>query len=680
MSFQSNVPGASPSDNSTTGNGAGDDLNLILEERDGEEEEENADDDYAEEHAEDDDDDDDDDDEVGFDVQVEIEDDEDESATPADHSEIYTFFTLLQTIWLILRFHLATRTRYLLRVLAAHPNVRNIIRFTTDLDEDELALWPRRRRRSTPDPNRFPKVPSVAGEELMASGDFGSNDAQSPGRDDHIRGRKRLARRILDREIASGNFAAQVINRKTMAQEMLPSSNADTIINYDDPVYSGQFSDDGNFFFAVTKDFKVRMYDTSNPYKWRYYKTVNYPYGQWTLTDASLSPDNKYLAYTSIRSTVCLAPTDPNDMGDPYNLELGDPGTGVRDPRLDRRGSFGIWSIRFSGDGRELVAGTTGGSIVVYDIESRRPLHRIFGHEEDVNAVCFADKSSPHILYSGSDDTTIKVWDTRSMGDSREAGAFIGHIEGLTYLDSKGDGRYILSNGKDQSMKLWDLRMVMSSAQFSNIRANGRRPGTNFDYRWGRYDEDDWYHDKNDNSLVTFRGHRVMRTLIRCHFSPPGSTNSRYVYSGSEDGKVYIWNMDATLAGKIDVFQATKNTRPPPPGQWHGGWHGGWHDDIDEINSPRWKTVVRDASWHPTAPMIAASAWNGYGTDQGTVTTHSWNEGAEDDEAEPKMGLRVNAKLEHDPRLYPAQSSRNERIRHLNSLLPNADDEDDDDD
>ena len=56
MSFQSNVPGASPSDNSTAGNGAGDDLNLILEERDGEEEEENADDDYAEEHAEDDDD------------------------------------------------------------------------------------------------------------------------------------------------------------------------------------------------------------------------------------------------------------------------------------------------------------------------------------------------------------------------------------------------------------------------------------------------------------------------------------------------------------------------------------------------------------------------------------------------------------------------------------------------
>lgn len=182
------------------------------------------------------------------------------------------------------------------------------------------------------------------------------------------------------------------------------------------------------------------MYDTSNPYKWRYYKTVEYPFGRWTLTDASLSPDNKYLAYTSIQSAVCLAPTDPNDHGDPYILDLG--ATGGNPLNMGYRGgNFGIWSIRYSGDGRELVAGCGGGLIVVYDIESRTPLHRILGHDEDVNAVCFADTSSPHILYSGSDDTTLKVWDTRSLGDARAAGVFVGHIEGLTYIDSKGDGR-----------------------------------------------------------------------------------------------------------------------------------------------------------------------------------------------------------------------------------------------
>ena len=107
---------------------------------------------------------------------------------------------------------------------------------------------------------------------------------------------------------------------------MIPSSNADTIIHYNSRCYSGQFSEDGNFFFSCAQDFKVRMYDTSNPYNWKYYKTVVYPYGQWTITDASLSPDNKWLAYSSIRSIVCLAPTDPSSSGEPFLLDFSDMG------------------------------------------------------------------------------------------------------------------------------------------------------------------------------------------------------------------------------------------------------------------------------------------------------------------------------------------------------------------
>jgi hypothetical protein len=103
---------------------------------------------------------------------------------------------------------------------------------------------------------------------------------------------------------------------------MIPSSTADKVIHFDSRCYSGQFSDDGNFFFCCSQDFKVRMYDTSNPFEWKYYKTVDYPFGQWTITDASLSPDNKYLAYSSIRHEVCLAPTDPGDQSDPMILDF----------------------------------------------------------------------------------------------------------------------------------------------------------------------------------------------------------------------------------------------------------------------------------------------------------------------------------------------------------------------
>lgn len=257
-----------------------------------------------------------------------------------------------------------------------------------------------------------------------------------------------------------------------------------------------------------------------------------------------------------------------------------------------------VYSIRFSGDGREIVAGTGSHSVYVYDIEKRQSVLSINGHGDDVNAVCFGDTSSPHILYSGSDDTLIKVWDRRSMGDSREAGVFMGHTEGVTYVDSKGDGRYVLSNGKDQSMKLWDLRKMMSTESSASI--DPRRYTTAFDYRFMDFSDQDWRPHPHDCSLVTYRGHSVLKTLIRCHFSPPGSTNSRYVYSGSDDGSVYVYNMDATLAGKVDVGQATHHSRPRDRSL---DMHTYSMDDRGQRST--WKTCVRDASWHPNAPVIA---------------------------------------------------------------------------
>lgn len=98
---------------------------------------------------------------------------------------------------------------------------------------------------------------------------------------------------------------------------------------------------------------------------------------------------------------------------------------------------------------------------------------------------------------------------------------------------------------------------------------------------------DNWFQHPDDNSVVTFRGHKVQGTLIRCHFSPPGSTDSRYVYSGSQDGKVYVWNMDATLKSTIDVAKATGQAT-----RRHGGGGGR-------------RGCVREPYWHPNAPVIA---------------------------------------------------------------------------
>ena len=53
---------------------------------------------------------------------------------------------------------------------------------------------------------------------------------------------------------------------------LVPESSPDLIIEYAAKQYVGQFSADGSFFITGGNDLKLRMYDTSNPYKWKFYK------------------------------------------------------------------------------------------------------------------------------------------------------------------------------------------------------------------------------------------------------------------------------------------------------------------------------------------------------------------------------------------------------------------------
>jgi len=59
----------------------------------------------------------------------------------------------------------------------------------------------------------------------------------------------------------------------------------------------------------------------------------------------------------------------------------------------------------------------------------------------------------------------VQVWDRRCfVTKGQPAGILMGHLEGITFIDSRGDGRYLVSNGKDQTTKLWDIRKMSSNA------------------------------------------------------------------------------------------------------------------------------------------------------------------------------------------------------------------------
>ncbi|KAK6164736.1 hypothetical protein DH2020_001600 [Rehmannia glutinosa] len=317
---------------------------------------------------------------------------------------------------------------------------------------------------------------------------------------------------------------------------------------------------------------QIRIYDVDGGWKVR--KNIHARSLRWTITDTSLSPDQRHLVYASMSPIVHIVNVGSSTAKESLanvteihdGLDFSSPDEGAY--------SFGIFSLKFSTDGREIVAGSSDEDIYVYDLEANKLSLRISAHTSDVNTVCFADESG-HLIYSGSDDNFCKVWDRRCFrAKGKPAGILTGHLEGITFIDSRGDGRYLISNGKDQAIKLWDIRKMSSNATCYQGYRNYE-----WDYRWMDYPpQARGLKHPYDQSVATYKGHSVLRTLIRCYFSPEYSTGQKYIYTGSHDSCVYIY--DLVSGAQVAKLQHHKST-------------------------------VRDCSWHPNYPMLVSSSWDG---------------------------------------------------------------------
>ncbi|XP_021743919.1 LEC14B protein-like [Chenopodium quinoa] len=333
--------------------------------------------------------------------------------------------------------------------------------------------------------------------------------------------------------------------------------------------YVSQFSTDGSLFITGFQGSHIRIYNVDRG--WKVKKNIVAKSLRWTITDTSLSPDQQYLVYSSMSPLVHIVDIGSAAIESHANVnELHD---GLDFSEYGEGYGFGIFSVKFSTDGRELVAGSSDDAIYVYDLEAKKLSLRISAHISDVNTVCFADENG-HLIFSGSDDNYCKVWDRRCfIARGKAAGVMMGHLEGITFIDSRGDGRYFISNGKDQCIKIWDVRKMSS-----NITCDPAPRNYEWDYRWMDYPQQARHlRHPNDLSVATYEGHSVLRTLIRCYFSPEFS-GKKYIYTGSNDGSVYIYDLvSGAIVAKLDHHMS----------------------------------VVRDCNWHPSYPMLVSSSWDG---------------------------------------------------------------------
>ncbi|KAF4719419.1 hypothetical protein FOZ62_011323, partial [Perkinsus olseni] len=188
------------------------------------------------------------------------------------------------------------------------------------------------------------------------------------------------------------------------------------------------------------------------------------------------------------------------------------------------------------------------GGVHLYDILREMTYCTAYSHNRaDVNALCtpHVDCGQRTLLFSGGDDGTINMWDTRSM--RRPAGVLVGHTDGICSLHmTDASWHYLCSNAKDQKVKLWDLRTAPVNIVDYHAKHQTAPCTPAWDYRSHPYPGSpllDCYSHPHDKSLYTFVGHKVHRTLIRARMSPMRTTGGRYILSGSANGVMHLWDL-----------------------------------------------------------------------------------------------------------------------------------------
>ncbi|XP_063903717.1 U5 small nuclear ribonucleoprotein 40 kDa protein [Zophobas morio] len=271
-------------------------------------------------------------------------------------------------------------------------------------------------------------------------------------------------------------------------------------------------------------------------------------------------PDGQYLASSGFDRRIFIWSV----YGECENLSVMSGHTGA------------IMELHFTPDGSNIFTASTDHTLGLWDLPTGQRIKKYKGHTTFVNSVQGA-RRGPQLMVSGSDDTTVKLWDIRKkqaittfnsnyqvvaveFNDTAEqifsAGidndikvwdirnheiiyTLKGHTDTVTGLSLSPDGSYLLSNSMDNSLRIWDVRPYAPQERCVKV--------------------------------FTGHQHNFEKNLLRCSWSKDGSK----VSAGSADRFLYIWD---TTSRRI-VYKL--------PG------HNGSVNDVD---------------FHPTEPIVVSGA------------------------------------------------------------------------
>lgn len=235
-----------------------------------------------------------------------------------------------------------------------------------------------------------------------------------------------------------------------------------------------------------------------------------------------------------------------------------------------------------SPDGTMIAIGRHPRTAEIWDVRRNTILHRLEGHRDRIEALCFTPDGKS--LITASRDTTIRIWDS---GTGQSQTVLVGHSDQVRTLALSPDGKTLASAGWDGSIRLWNVESGVP--------------------------------------LVMLRGHEQYVDALA--FSPDGMK----IVSGGNDGSIRVW--DATL--RDDPYRCPGHTSyvyslaVSPDGQLlaSGGWDG-WAGDKGSLKIWDARAGTLIAAIGKPGSKVTATAFDPVRPEFAVITKLSEQEGS----------------------------------------------------
>ncbi|KAM6513563.1 hypothetical protein FALCPG4_015956 [Fusarium falciforme] len=228
-----------------------------------------------------------------------------------------------------------------------------------------------------------------------------------------------------------------------------------------------------------------------------------------------------------------------------------------------------VLSVAFSVDGQQVASGSQDTTIKIWDATAGSCLQTLEGHGGLVSSVAFSADGQWVISNSRN---AIKIWDAAAGGCLR---TLEGHNGKKPSVASSADGRQVISSRHGGTIKIWDIA-TGSCLQTLGDHGEWESPiAFSADGRWvasGSYDKTITIWDVATGScLRTLEGH--YETVSSVAFSADGQR----VASGSMDNTIKIW--DAAIGSCAQTHEGHDGTVRSVAFSSDGRWVASGSDD-----------------------------------------------------------------------------------------------------